>query len=65
MSDTGSLIPIHIHTNKNILDDLSDTDGLLNYRGTPVHPIVTDIQIQQAITDTLKILKEGGNQNDT
>lgn len=55
----------HKHENMNILNDLSDVDGLLNYRGTPVHPIVTDIQIQQAITDTLKILKEGGTQNDT
>lgn len=55
----------HKHENISILDDLSDVDGLLNYRGTPVHPIVTDIQIQQAITDTLKILKEGGTQNDT
>lgn len=55
----------HEHKNMSILDDLSDTDGLLSYRGVPVHPIVTDIQIQQAITDTLKILKEGGTQNDT
>lgn len=51
----------HEHDNKSVLDDLSDVDGLLNYRGTPIHPIVTDIQIQQAITDTLKILREGGN----
>ena len=55
----------HEHENISVLNDLSDIDGLLNYKGTPVHPVVTDIQIQQAITDTLKILKEGGTQNDT
>ncbi len=49
----------HEHENLEILSDLTDTDGLLNYKGSPVHPVVTDIEIQQAITDTLNILKGG------
>ena len=48
----------HTHENMDIINELSDTNGLLNYRGTPISPVITDIDIQQAITDTLKILNK-------
>lgn len=48
----------HVHSNSEVLNNLSDIDGLLGYKETLVTPIVTDEEIQQAITDTLKILKE-------
>lgn len=48
----------HKHDNLNVLDELSDIDGMLNYKGNPTYPVVTDEQIQQAITDTLKILNK-------
>lgn len=47
----------HTHDNLDMLDDLSDSDGLLHYKDTPVSLGVTDEEVQQAITDTLKILK--------
>lgn len=49
-------IDSHEHENLLVLNDLSDADGLLNYKGIPVFPVVTDIEIQQAITDTLNQL---------
>lgn len=48
----------HEHDNLSVLDDLSDVDGMLNYKGNPTYPVVTDEQVQQAITDTLKILNK-------
>lgn len=47
----------HQHENMTLLDDLSDKDGRLHYKGESVVPMVTDEEVQQAITDTLKILK--------
>ena len=46
----------HKHDNFDILNELSDSDGLLSYKGSPVIPVVTDEDIQQAITNTLNQL---------
>ena len=48
----------HKHENLEVLNDLSDADGMLNYKGAPTYPVVTDEEIQQAITDTLNQLSK-------
>ena len=101
MSSPGSLIQLHYHDNLEILKELTDNDGVLYYKGTPIRSsesqpssgdyITTetmekyveqsiaafvnaaigdeennelsvtsdlDTEIQQAITNTLKVLKE-------
>lgn len=59
MSNTGSLIQIHYHNNFETLENLLDIDGILYYKETPIHPIISDEEIQQAILNTLEALKEG------
>lgn len=58
MDNTGSLIQIHYHNNFETLENLSNIDGILYFKGTPIHPIVSDEEVQQAILNTLEILKE-------
>lgn len=58
MSKTGSLIQLHHHNNFEILEQLTEKNNILHYKDVPIFPSVSDEEIQQAITDTLKILKE-------
>lgn len=44
MSKTGSLIQVHSHDNLEILDKLSDTNGILYYQGSPIFPSVSKKQ---------------------
>ena len=49
----------HIHDNADVLSNLSDSDGMLIYKGEPITSlVVTEEQLQQAITDTINLLKE-------
>ena len=41
MSNAGSLIQLHFHNNIEVLNNLSDTDGILYYQGSPVFPSVS------------------------
>lgn len=41
MSSAGSLIQLHFHDNLEILNNLSDTNGILYYQGSPVFPSVS------------------------
>jgi len=38
MSNPGSLIQLHFHENFDVLNGLSDTDGILYYQGSPIFP---------------------------
>jgi hypothetical protein len=59
MNNPGSLIQLHYHDNLKILECLTEDNNSLCYKGIPVSlSIVTDEEIQQAITDTLNLLKE-------
>ena len=58
MADTGSLIQVHYHNNFKTLENLSDFNGILYYKEVPISLFVSDEEIQQAILDTLKVLKE-------
>lgn len=41
MSNAGSLIQLHFHDNLEVLNNLSDTNGILYYQGSPVFPSVS------------------------
>ena len=47
---------LHKHSNKNILDKLSDVSGTLNYNGTPIQ---TEIQISQESDNALEKRTDG------
>lgn len=49
----------HKHDNLDVLDKMSEYDGLLNYKGKPIaQEIITDEDIEQAIKDILEILNK-------
>lgn len=80
MSNAGSLIQFHVHDNHEVLNKLSDSNGILYYQGAPMllaiskkpnngitlepdglyvghDATITDAEVQQAIIDTLAILR--------
>ena len=71
---TGSLIPIHSHNNKNILDRLGETkDQMLTFDGEQVYKDYDDISIRVMINDLWEELNTiitpdtdiGGDSSDT
>lgn len=59
MSGTGSLIPIHTHANKNILDRLGETaDQMLTFDGEQVYKDYDNISIRVMVNELWEELKE-------
>lgn len=57
MSQAGSLIPIHTHANKDVIDKFSvDKDGNLLYNG---EKIKTDIKISKKDGNSIELLEDG------
>lgn len=49
----------HEHDNLDVLNEMSESDGLLNYKGKPIaQEIITDEDIEQAIKDILETLNK-------
>lgn len=49
----------HEHDNLDTLNEISESNGLLNYKGKPIaQEIITDEDIEQAIKDVLEILNK-------
>lgn len=57
MSSAGSLIQLHHHSNIDVLDDISDSDGKLYYKGTPIYTQVskTDGNAIQTLSDGIYV----------
>lgn len=59
MSGTGSLIPIHTHANKDILDRLGETaDKMLTFDGEQVYKDYDNISIRVMVNELWEELKE-------
>ena len=54
MSDTGSLIQLHSHTNLELLEFLSDDNGNLYYKGVPIY-----IQVSKDKNNAIQKLPDG------
>lgn len=69
MAEVGSLIPLHIHDNMKILNDLSTKNNVLYFRNEMVCMDYESISIKIMIDDVWDAMEElentGGEPNDT